>query len=107
MGLNLLLADVLTKCFTGPPHKLYCKDEAQGLTRTWRVVEGFSEGGQESSIISYDSSFFSLSQFGSGKIGSEAVNLLTAEEKWLPFFSSKVLSVGPVMGLGRDLRVRC
>lgn len=60
---------------------------------------------QESGIISSDSSSFCLSRFGSGKIGSEAVNLLTAEEKWLPFFSSKVLSVSPVMGLGKDLRV--
>lgn len=103
MGLNLLLADVLTMCFTGPLHELHCRDKAQGLTRTWHVVEGFSDC-QESSIISSDSSFFSLSQFGSRKIGSEAVNLLTAEEKWLPFFSSKVLSVSAVMGLGRDLQ---
>lgn len=103
VGLNLLLADVLTMCFAGPLHELHCRDKAQGLTRTWHVVEGFSDH-QESSIISSDSSFFSLSQFGSGKIGSEAVNLLTAEEKWLPFFSSKVLSVSAVMGLGRDLQ---
>lgn len=103
MGLNLLLADVLTACFTAPLHELHCRDKAQGLTRTWHVVEGFSHGRQESSIISSDSNFFSLSRFGSGKIGSEAVNLLMAEEKWLPFFSSKVLSVSPVMGLGRDL----